>query len=418
MRIAHFVSGFPVQSETFVLDEIAAFASEGFENIVVPLRPLQTSREEFSKWKNAGGWTDTSLGLREVLYPPASPFSGVRNLNTHSTSVLARMAGAGLIHPRELLRLLYTGKRLLDVVSWLERQGVVHCHAHFAHYPAELAWGCSCVLGTTFSWNAHSYDLRLYSAHLKQRIRDADLVFPISEDNRRFIQEQITGEEGSEAIREKLRIIRCGIRLGDYSLGVEAETSCDPILLGVGRLVDTKGFADLIRAASLLLRDGIRVTVRIIGEGPERPNLLALASSLGCQDRIELMGSLPRDQVREEQRRATLLVMPCCPGRNGLDGIPVVLMEAMALGTPVVATRFAAIPELVKDGVNGRLIPPSQPEVLAGVIRDLLASPSRRHQLALAARGTIEAEFDGPRNYREKARLVKQLIHSKQGLVQ
>lgn len=206
------------------------------------------------------------------------------------------------MHPRELLRLLYTGKRLLDVVSWLERQGVVHCHAHFAHYPAELAWGCSRVLGTTFSWNAHSYDLRLYSAHLKQRIRDADLVFPISEDNRRFIQEQITGEEGSEAIREKLRIIRCGIRLGDYSLGVEAETSCDPILLGVGRLVDTKGFADLIRAASLLLRDGIRVTVRIIGEGPERPNLLALASSLGCQDRIELMGSLPRDQVREEQR--------------------------------------------------------------------------------------------------------------------
>ncbi len=429
-----------------MLDEIAAFASEGFENVVVSLRPsfepsFPRRRESMGERDLPGqllpcGWTSEALGLIDVLYPNANPFPALRNISAKSVGMLACQLGAGTAHPHELIRLLYTGKRILESVPLLRSLGIVHCHAHFAHYPAELAWGCSRLLGTTFSWNAHSYDLYLYSAHLRRRIKDADLIFPISEANRRFIAEY--AGEGPGVIEEKIHVHRCGIRLEEYSMdgyeafpptptlppkggggvnpplggrvGVGGVNDTSPILFGVGRLVDTKGFADLVRAASLLLKSGTQVKVRIIGEGPERENLLNLARSLGCGNQLELLGSLPRHQVREEQRNATLLVMPCCPGKNGLDGIPVVLMEAMALGTPVVATRFAAIPELVEEGITGRLVPPQAPGALANVIRELVENPSQREQLAQAARRKIEKEYNGPHNYRAKARLVKELI--------
>jgi colanic acid/amylovoran biosynthesis glycosyltransferase len=413
MRIAHFVSGFPVLSETFVLDEIAAFASEGFENIIVTLRPPAMGGETLAERLQRGGWTHETLGLIEVLYPPRPlMLSGI--LSPRLVCLLASQMGACITHPKELTRLLYTGKRILESVPLLRGLGVVHCHAHFAHYPAEMAWGCSRLMGTTFSWNAHSYDLHLYSAHLKRRIRDADLIFPISEANRRYIEER-----GIESNKTRLQVCRCGIRLEEYSFGRGGETGMDPktplepVLLGVGRLVDSKGFADLIRAASLLYKRGLLVKVRLIGEGPERENLQTLARSLGYESKLELLGALPRDQVREEQRRANLLVMPCCPGKNGLDGIPVVLMEAMALGTPVVATGFAAVPELVQDGISGRLVPPNQPERLADAIQDLLTGSSERDRMVSAARQKVEAEYDGPRNYREKAQQVKRLIASR-----
>ncbi len=420
MRIAHFVSGFPVLSETFVLDEIAAFAEEGFENVVVSLRPRSDSsfprkRESTEDFDLDGqllscGWTQESLGLIGVLYPTTNPLPAMKNVSTRSAGLLASQVSAVMVHPKELVRLLYTGKRILETLHPLQRLGIDHCHAHFAHYPAELAWGCSRLLGTNFSWNAHSYDLHLYRAHLRQRIQDADLIFPISDANRRFILER-----GYESTENKLHVCRCGIRLEDYGMKQDSTMAMpkEPLLLGVGRLVDSKGFADLIRAASLLFQKGVPVKVRIIGEGPERANLLSLARSLGYEYRLALPGSLPRDQVREEQRRAALLVMPCCRGKNGLDGIPMVLMEAMALGTPVVATCFASIPELVEDGITGRLVPPNQPENLADTIRDLLECPSKQEQLALSARRKVEAEYDGPRNYRVKARLVKDLITSR-----
>lgn len=404
MRIAHFVSGFPVLSETFVLDEIAAFAEEGFENVVVSLRPRTEGEDSFEHC----GWTRDSLQLLEVLFPSLNPIPRTKSVSKRSLSLLAEEAGAGFVHPKELFRLLYTGKRILESAPSLQILGVVHCHAHFAHYPAELAWGCSRLLGTSFSWNAHSYDLYRYSAHLERRIKDADLIFPISDANRKFIEDR-----ASESIESKVHVCRCGIRLDEYTFGRDENLPRETILLGVGRLVDSKGFADLIRASALLNKRGLPTKVRIIGEGPERANLLSLARSLGAEPWLDLPGSLPRDQVRTEQRCATFLVMPCCPGKNGLDGIPVVLMEAMALGTPVVTTSFASIPELVEDGVTGRLVPPNQPERMADAISELLKNPSQRKQLALAARHQVETGYDGPRNYRAKAHLVKELIRSR-----
>jgi glycosyltransferase involved in cell wall biosynthesis len=175
--------------------------------------------------------------------------------------------------------------------------------------------------------------------------------------------------------------------------------------------VDTKGFDTFIQAIQQLGERGLQIQAEIVGEGPERENLEGLIHRSGLQDRVKLTGALSHAQTLEKQREADVAVQPCGPGKNGLDGIPVVLMEAMALGVPVVSTRFAGIPELIETDQNGLLVPPGDPTALAEAVSSLLSSPEDARQKALAARATVEREFDAGRNYREKVERVRSLAH-------
>jgi glycosyltransferase involved in cell wall biosynthesis len=405
MRVAHFVSGFPVLSETFVRDEIRAFAQAGIENFVVSLRPAPEGEGE-------GRVQTGDLNLLQTFYPEPSARAWLSAFRCDCRTTLRlalEMAGQALGHPSEAGRLALSFERIIEASRQLHGLGITHCHAHFAHYPAALAWGCSRLLGTTFSWNAHSYDLFKYSAGLRARIRDADLVFPVSEVNRRRILEE---SPSAARAQENIVLARCGIQLGEYPFDPEPVLTHAPLVLGVGRLVDTKGFDTLIQAAAILLRDGRDLQVRIIGEGLERPSLERSIRELGIEPSVELMGALDRETTRRFQSEASVIVQPCRSGRNGLDGIPVVLMEAMALGRPVISTRFAAIPELVEVGVTGRLTEPGDAGGLAKAIAGILDSPGEARRMVLSARTRIEAEFDGGRNYLRKAHLIRDLIRS------
>lgn len=418
MRIAHFVSGFPVLSETFVLDEIQAFAKEGFDNIVVSLRPAQKGREDplvdLPEDRSA-----KDLNLVKVLYPDRAltPLGSVeiscREENPKRKSLASiqfELIASGFRFPWELPKLLITASRIGRCADSLEKLGIDHCHAHFAHYPADLAWGCSRLLGVTCSCNAHSYDLWNYQAHKRQRVQAADQVFPISHLNRQHLLQYLPEKSDSG---EKILVIHCGIHLEDYPFNPEdsKEPEDPPILLGVGRLVDTKGFADLILAGKKLARQGIRHEIQIIGEGPERLNLEKLAAQNSHEwSTVRFFGALPRSLVRQHQQRASLAVQPCCPGKNGLDGIPVVLMEAMALGTPVISTRFAGIPELIEHRHEGLLVEPASPSQLAEAIGNVLSDPSLRQTFVHRARKKVEDQFNAQKNYRQKALLIKELL--------
>jgi len=419
MRIAHFVSAFPVLSETFVLDEIEAFAKEGFENVIVSLRPpprnIKSVEEED---RILGHRSRESLGVAAVLDPLLSlsaPFRCFAHSPRTTIAVKASLGWACLRHPREAIQMGYVLWRVMEAAPALKKLGVRHCHAHFAHYPAAMAWGCSKLMGATFSWNAHGYDLFSYHAQLKTRIRKADAVFPISARNRDTILEKSIGCPGVE---EKVSVIHCGIELKAYpcrtGTSARSGSSPEPLLVGVGRLFDIKGFSDLIEAVALLFESGKRVRAEIIGEGPERPHLEELISRKGLGERVRLIGALPRKETRERQQSADVVVQPSRPGKHGPEGIPVVLMEAMALGAPVVSTRFAGIPELVEDGVTGRLVEPGQPSELAKAILSLIEKPERTETMVRQARRKIEQEYDGPANYREKARRIREIVDRSQ----
>jgi glycosyltransferase involved in cell wall biosynthesis len=407
MRIAHFVSAFPVRSETFVYDEIEAFARSGFENIIVSLRPPPKGVRSESDEKNLlGNRTHSDLGIVDVLDTTLSPLSGLGAFVRRpvifarvKTSIVAAAFGA----PTEAFQLFWTLQRACESVPKLAELDVVHCHAHFAHYPASLAWACARLLRVPFSYNAHGYDLYRYRSHLKTKLRDAKRIFPISDKNRDFFFEK--GGSGGDLSR-RLVVSRCGVDLEDYPFQPRSGKFPDePLLVAVGRLVDIKGFSDLIEAARLLAAGEKNVRVEIVGEGPDRAALERQIGKARLGERVRLLGSLSREATRDVQARADLVAQPSRPGKHGPEGIPIVLMEAMALGVPVLSTRFAAIPELVEDGVTGFLAPPADPRALAQSISQILTDGVPPQTLA-QARARIEHNYNGPANYYKKAQTL------------
>lgn len=398
MRIAHFVSDFPVQSETFVVDEIKAAAEAGHQNIVVTLRPPGSplpAPEELQQ-----------LGIVDVLRPYKGGWAAFR---TGRKSILLPwwFLRRAVRQPREVPRLGWTYGRFRVVQRPLTALDVDHCHAHFAHFPALLARLCARALNVSFTWNAHSYDFFNYDCLRSSCVKAADVVFPVSQRIANWLQDRFP------RYREKVDLIRCGLDLQTYSLAPPRELNSPPVVLGVGRLVDTKGFADLIQATALLAKQGLELEVRLIGDGPERQKLEQLCARLGLTRQVRFLGALPRDRVRSLQLEADFAVQPSCAGRDGLDGIPVVLMEAMALGVPVISTRFAGIPELISDSETGRLVDPHNHRQLAEAIQELLEDHPLRRLLRINARARIEAEYDGPANYAYKVERIAGLVRTR-----
>jgi glycosyltransferase involved in cell wall biosynthesis len=180
-------------------------------------------------------------------------------------------------------------------------------------------------------------------------------------------------------------------------------------IIAVGRLVEKKGFDVLIEACALLNARGVPCECDIIGEGPQGEQLRAMIDELALGAHVRLLGALPRPQVVAAFRQAAVSVMPCVIAEDGdRDGLPTVLIEAMALGTPCVGTDVTGIPEIVRDGETGLCVRQRDPVALADAIERLLGDLALRAQLAERGRALIEAEFDVDRN----AALLRALFSS------
>ncbi len=188
-------------------------------------------------------------------------------------------------------------------------------------------------------------------------------------------------------------LVPCGVDLE----ALDRTTPYDPRpfrVLAVGRLVPKKGFDDLLRAVARLVRDGTAVAVTLVGDGPLRPDLQALAGELGILDYVDLTGSVPPAAVRRALEDTTLLCAPCVVAETGdRDSQPVVVKEAMAMQVPVVATREVGLPEMVVDGITGRLVPPRDPEALARALAELAAAPDACVRMGRAGREHVAAHF-------------------------
>jgi glycosyltransferase involved in cell wall biosynthesis len=181
-------------------------------------------------------------------------------------------------------------------------------------------------------------------------------------------------------------------------------------------MVEKKGFHHLLRACALLMKEekdrGVSFAVCLVGEGPESGALRALASELGIAGRVEWTGALSNAETLERVRRCTVLAAPSIPAADGnIDGIPNVILEAMALERPVVGSDFSGIPEVVKDGVTGLLVPPGDVAAMAAALGALLKDPERARTLGRNASAFVREHFDARRN----ARLQLDLVHAALG---
>lgn len=390
MRVAFLLSRFPVRSQTFVINQITGLIARGVDVEVLagnPTEPILASDVAVdqrllarTRWVSipesvprqmAAGW----LGAGRLLARSPRTLAGaldVRRYGFAAASGRLRLMAQGL--PRGL------------------RYDVVHAHFGPSGIMA-MALRELGVLEGKLSTVFHGFDMtevmrlfgRGYYARLFAR---GDLFLPISEHWRARLLEL-----GAPA--QRTHVHRMGIDLQRFAAPAERRGAARPLrLLSVGRLVEKKGFGDAIAAIAALPR-GIDLRYQIAGEGPLEPVLRAAIDSHGVGDRVELLGALDHDAVRRAMLDADALLAPSVTARNGdQEGIPVTIMEAMAMELPVVATRHSGIPELVADGVSGLLADERDPVGLSNHIARVAGDSDLRLAFGRAGREIVAREYD------------------------
>lgn len=387
LRVLYVVSMFPCWSETFIVREIESLLHAGAEVRIVSLRRCNESLVQ----------SRARALLPQVVYPHGSwrNFPAALARLRHPRAVLRFLGAAGKSlwkRPTELAKTLITWYRANGLIGELRRFDPHHVHAHWATYPSTAAMLLAEQLGIRFSFTAHAHDIFLHAQLLDEKITRAAFVATISDFNRRFLRNRSPAAHAA-----RLELVRCGIepaatvrrRLPDVD---------DVVILSVGRLDEIKGFSTLIRACKELQRRKFRFKCRIVGEGPLREELETQIRALDLNHRVELVGALASEEVERVMRRAAVFVLASQPGlRGNMDGIPVVLMEAMVAGTPVISTRVSGIPELVEDGVTGLLVPARDEASLASAIQRMLSDDELRRGCIERARMRVIGEFNADR---------------------
>ena len=250
------------------------------------------------------------------------------------------------------------------------------------------------------SYTSHAFDLYRRDAASLARLTEAvNFTATISDRNRSYYSSILP----ADAV-PKVEIVHCGVDLKKFT----AIGPGNGPLLSVGRLVPKKGFNFLIEAVAELVSRGIDVHCRIIGEGPQRQELTELIAHHRLERQVELAGPQPPDKVLEALTNATAFVLPCIEAADGdVDGIPVSLMEAMAMEKVVVTTDISGITELVDNGVNGILVGQGETTALADVLAKLLAKEVDVAEMGQRARATVQAEFDCRANARRLVSLIE-----------
>jgi colanic acid/amylovoran biosynthesis glycosyltransferase len=396
MKLAYLTSAYPAISHTFILREVESLRRRGLDITTFSIRRAP-AEQILSAADRAAAETTVAI------LPPRWG----RLLATH-LRLLLRAPRAYISTLRAALALAPPGLRgrlwqlfyfIEAVVLWreCERRGIRHVHVHLANAAADLAL-IAARLGSTldparpWSWSftmhgpTEFYDLRHF--RLPDKVKDAAFVVCISD----FARSQLMGLSDPQTW-DRLHVVHVGIpveqftpsRNGNGGIGSAAV----PTILYVGRLVPEKGQAVLLEAVARLLEEGRDVRVKLAGEGELRPHLEDLCQEAGIADRVTFLGPVSQERIRDLYAEATIFCLP-----SFAEGVPVVLMEAMAMGLPVVTTRIAGIPELVEDGAGGIVVAPGRADELAGRIAALLDDSGKRLELGAGGREKVLAEFD------------------------
>ncbi|NBD36804.1 MAG: glycosyltransferase [Chloroflexi bacterium] len=273
----------------------------------------------------------------------------------------------------------------------MERLNVEHIHAHFAINAAAIALVISRLLDISYSFTAHN-SFFIDRVLLAEKVQGARFISVISEFSRQFLMDLVPGGEEQG---EKMHIIRCGLAPDDF---VPPEVRPDndvPLILFVAQLAERKGAPFLVEASRILAERGVAFRCALIGDGPEKPIVDHLVEIYDLQASFELPGAVFQEDLRPYLERADIFALPCVTARNNdVDGIPVSLMEAMAMEIATVSTDVSGIPELIEDGESGLLAPEKDAEALADALQQLLEDEALRRTLGQNGRRRIVEEFN------------------------
>jgi colanic acid/amylovoran biosynthesis glycosyltransferase len=382
---------FPSYVQTFCYHEIAELDRQGEMPLIFSIR--KPDNEPPQDW-------DEKIVAR-VQYVPGEP-ELVREVERAlkrkelNQDIVELVAGWG--RRSDFLRLyqaIYVGSRL-------QKLGINHVHAHFAGMAARTAFWINKFFGVPFSFTAHANDIfapQEFEISLGKLIDAASAVVAVSDYAANFLRERFSANAA------KIHRVYNGLDLARFK---RADfVNAVPTIVSVGRLIDKKGFADLIRACDLLKKRGHDFRCEIIGEGPLENDLRTQIAELGSK--VNLAGPKTQTQIIQQLAEASVLALPCVVDPDGArDNLPTVIMEAMAAGLPVVSTTVGGIAEMVAQSESGFLVDPHNPVALADAIEKIIVDPALARRLGQAGYERAQQLFSIERNVRELRELLLQ----------
>ncbi len=397
MRIAYLINQYPAVSHTFIRREIRALEKQGHDVLRISIRGSQNAKadqdlieQQKTRYVLQGGAPPLIFAFLRALYSRPRSLAKAAALMWRTSRNAERSFAIHLVYLFEACVIYF----------WLRAARIEHLHAHFGTNPAEVAMLVHELGGPPWSFTAHGpeeFDKSKFIA-LPEKIRRSKFVVAVSSFGRSQLFRNVSHEHW-----QKINVVHCGIEAAFYGNAGDRPGS-DRRLVCVGRLSEQKGQLLLVDAARRLRDRGIRFELVLAGDGDMRADLEALIARYQLQNEVRITGWIGSDQVREEILAARALVLP-----SFAEGLPVVIMEAMALRRPVISTFVAGIPELVVPGQHGWLVPAGDTEALAAAMQACLNSDADAiARMGDAARTAVLERHDADREAAKLATLFLQ----------
>jgi colanic acid/amylovoran biosynthesis glycosyltransferase len=393
VRLAYLLSRYPAVSHTFLLNEITTLRKLKFDIATASINPGDplAARSEIERGEAQTTFYVKSAGLRRALWA---------------------LAGEAIRHPWQLLRGLRFTIRLggswirffyfveaVLIGQWMRARGISHLHAHFGGAVSTVAMIAAHTFPVTMSLTIHGpdefYDVRKF--YLARKIETASFVLCIGTFARSQMMMLAPASQWS-----KLLVSPLGVDPKKFVPRRRGKTTGFVEIACVGRLVGAKGQHVLLAAFRQLSRQRPNVRLRLVGDGPDRMSLEKFSAETGLESMVDFVGAVEPDRVRFILENADIFALP-----SFAEGIPVALMEAMAMEIPCVSTAITGIPELIRSEVDGILVPPGDQEQLAAALERLIDDPDLREQLGRAGRRRVQNNFDLHRNVANLAEVFR-----------
>ena len=434
IKLAYILKRFPRFSETFILNELLAIQAMGIEVVVFSLlHPGDESQHEMLReFSGKIYWMPRSIAskfLPQVAWRPddTGTISGLPFAQRDATPDELLPNGTGLVaeilpgkSAHDASHLVYQASQIALLAS---SAGVSHLHAHFASNATAVAALASRLSGIPFSFTAHARDIyhryidRVTDEQLLcRKMAEAQFCVTVSDYNQAHLKSLL--EKHGYRRRDHVFRLYNGIDLVRFKSDTISRDKLQ--ILAVGRLVEKKGFRYLIEACARLQGQRTDFRCDIVGDGPEREMLEGLVKKHELEHQVHLTGALPQEQLQKKIRQASFVTLPCVIAQSGdRDGLPTVLLEAMAIGRACISTRVAGVPEIIDHGNTGLLVDAENPESLADAMQRLLEQPELAKSMGIQARMRAEVLFSLQNNVQALVQLMtNQSEQTKAGVMQ
>ena len=380
MKIGYLLRTFPQLSQTFVNNEIISLRKLGHDLVIAALyRPGEEIPESL-----------TSLASRALYWFDIDKSRLIKILKVNAVLALKfpspylKLFKEHVSSPGIFLKKVF-------LTHYFYAAGVSHIHTHFAWEQVAYLRFIKRLTGISFSVSLHAADIYSEICSLAEAAEDAKFIITISEYNKHYLVNNLGMNP------KKIHVVHCGVKSSTFSGSPacfsKTQEKNSPLILSIGRLTQKKGFDLFLKALKRLKKCGVAFKARIIGDGPLMSELRAQIKESGLEGVVDLAGAMPHESVMAAIRECHLFVLACRRADNGdIDGIPVVLMEAMAASKPVISTSLSGIPELVQPG-TGLLVLPEDPEKLAQAMVTVLGNLENANIMGQKARQVVEQSF-------------------------